>query len=752
MATKPNLNVKFDKFSPRGPNEVDPNKRTIENDRTFVYDVSDPNPLEKFASYNVLFTLSALGKADLEDTKFLNGPAHDIIIKSSGISGANDNRTGTGLNADNKRTLYGNLHTDGNKDLANALDNARKTFAKDRDMYFQSVDMTAIPGPNEQRRLTSVTQINMTIVEPAGITLFERLRAAAANNNYLDHIDAPYLLTVEFVGFDANGKATTAKEGEFMKRLIPVKLTNVQLEMNQGGATYALQAIPYNEFALVNRFNFPRSSGSLVPKDKKLNSVLKQLEIILNEQNQEEKTSAGVLLPDKYVISIDKELADQDLDIKFNSIEQAGMGQQLADANSVDSAPVQVLKFNSGQAISMILENIMKLHPNHSNINFNEWKTKVATTLRQTQKKSGTTGVYDRTADEKENPDMYFKYFMIRTQVIPEERFDFNRKKNQKIIKFVISPYKIHAYSLNIPGVSTGQNFKNFVYKTYNYMFTGENIDILDLAIDYKYSYFQTKLKDVDSSNDRSIRVEKSESEKFDEPDIDVEDQSFLHSFEPGLSKSDSPGVTGPTFRKVDQLVDYLSHPQADMVNIKMEILGDPAWLGQSQFIPAQPEAMGNGISQDKDIGFWRGNLESIWNSKLRCFNSDLAEPIIMLKFKMPTDVDTQRGVYEMASNEQAMFTGLYKVVQVDHNMSGGKYTNRLHLTRFPNQGVHISNPITKYVVTGYKDKQSVIATQKEYNSYLESEGGAISEVINIGRKIKDLYTEAKNIFKGRLG
>ena len=752
MATKPNLNVKFDKFSPRGPNEVDPNKRTIENDRTFVYDVSDPNPLEKFASYNVLFTLSALGKADLEDTKFLNSPAHDIIIKSSGISGANDNRTGTGLNADNKRTLYGNLHTDGNKDLANALDNARKTFAKDRDMYFQSVDMTAIPGPNEQRRLTSVTQINMTIVEPAGITLFERLRAAAANNNYLDHIDAPYLLTVEFVGFDANGKATTAKEGEFMKRLIPVKLTNVQLEMNQGGATYALQAIPYNEFALVNRFNFPRSSGSLVPKDKKLNSVLKQLEIILNEQNQEEKTSAGVLLPDKYVISIDKELADQDLDIKFDSIEQAGMGQQLADANSVDSAPVQVLKFNSGQAISMILENIMKLHPNHSNINFNEWKTKVATTLRQTQKKSGTTGVYDRTANEKENPDMYFKYFMIRTQVIPEERFDFNRKKNQKIIKFVISPYKIHAYSLNIPGVSTGQNFKNFVYKTYNYMFTGENIDILDLAIDYKYSYFQTKLKDVDSSNDRSIRVEKSESEKFDEPDIDVEDQSFLHSFEPGLSKSDSPGVTGPTFRKVDQLVDYLSHPQADMVNIKMEILGDPAWLGQSQFIPAQPEAMGNGISQDKDIGFWRGNLESIWNSKLRCFNSDLAEPIIMLKFKMPTDVDTQRGVYEMASNEQAMFTGLYKVVQVDHNMSGGKYTNRLHLTRFPNQGVHISNPITKYVVTGYKDKQSVIATQKEYNSYLESEGGAISEVINIGRKIKDLYTEAKNIFKGRLG
>ena len=67
--------------------------------------------------------------------------------------------------------------------------------------------MTSVPGLNEKRRLTSVTNIKMELVEPAGITLLEKIKAAAANNGFLDHLDAPYMLTVEFKGFDENGKS-----------------------------------------------------------------------------------------------------------------------------------------------------------------------------------------------------------------------------------------------------------------------------------------------------------------------------------------------------------------------------------------------------------------------------------------------------------------------------------------------------------------------------------------------------------------
>ena len=47
---------------------------------------------------------------------------------------------------------------------------------------------------------------------------------------------------------------------------------------------------------------------------------------------------------------------------------------------------------------------------------------------------------------------------------------------NRKKINFHVEPYKVHAYSLAIPGVSTGKNFKNFVFKTYNYIFTGTTL------------------------------------------------------------------------------------------------------------------------------------------------------------------------------------------------------------------------------------------------------------------------------------
>ena len=67
---------------------VDDNRKTFK-DKTYVADVSEPNQLHKFASYNALFTLSALSKSDLENTKFMDGAPHDIILRSSGIADGN---------------------------------------------------------------------------------------------------------------------------------------------------------------------------------------------------------------------------------------------------------------------------------------------------------------------------------------------------------------------------------------------------------------------------------------------------------------------------------------------------------------------------------------------------------------------------------------------------------------------------------------------------------------------------------------
>ena len=774
-------------FNPRGPNEVDPNTKTTKTD-TYVSDLTDTNQLHQFASYNALFTLSTLNKDDLENTKFFDGPPHDIILRSSGIADSNFNSHQEG--SANARERYRDPEyrktLNDNERLAATLGKATRTFSKDRDMYFRSVEMKAIPGPNEQRRLTSVTTISMTIIEPAGITLFERLKAAAFNNRSFDHIDHPYLLTVEFTGFKENGSPVEGKHNKTMKRVIPIKITNVQMSVNPGGTEYSVQAVPYNEFAYMNRYNYVRTSGALKPKNRKLNTVFVALENLLNEQNQSEKDTAGVGTPDIYRITIDPSFNADKVEVDSKSIETAGMSTQVdvtgADAGffiadkTTEIPTIDVMKINGGNAITKILEDIMKSHPLMTDFTFEAWKSKMAVVMRQAQKESGTQGVYNQ-FNEKENPDMYFPYFKIRASVIPLDPFDSKRQKHQKLLQFVVEPYKVHAYSLAIPGASTGQNFRSFVYKTYNYMFTGENVDVLDCNIDYKYSYFQSRLKDVEASSDRQNKHEPVISKIIpgnENPDDSVGDSAFQHQFEVGLATNEKTGPTGATFTQMDQFIDELTHPLADMVNIRLEILGDPAWLGQSQFIPAvpgkpsakniargpnEPEPTAGdttGISQDKDIGYWRGNVDAIWNSKLRCYNSDLAEPIIMLNFKMPPDVNTNTGLYEMGTTEQAMFSGLYRVISMEHNFSNGKYTNVLECTRFNNQGVYISDPIQKYSVTNFKDKESVVVNTADLQKTLEDYKDKILSVTNIKGKVTDfakgIYKNIKGNIKGRLG
>ena len=713
--------------------DIAPEKSTIaKSDDVFVTNISDPNALHQFASYNSLFTLSALSQADLENvTTLLNSKPHDIIVKSSGIGPSEDVNVvdevslAGGVSADIQKAL------DKNERVRGAVAKSRRTLAKNRDLYIRNVIMNGVPGLNEKRRLTSVTQMTMEIVEPAGITLLERVRGAAVNNGFLDHLDAPYLLTVEFKGFDELGKPATAKDSQNMKRLIPIKLIEMNMSVDQAGTVYTVKAIPYNEFAYVNRYNYPRTAGNLAAFGRKLSDVFVSLELLLNKQNQDEVDQGLAEKPDIYTITFDeKEI--EDVSIQLENMEQQGMSTPVVGVVDTGDEPFNYMQIRSNNPITKILEEIMKGHPAYSEDKFKEWNTKVRNTLSKAEFKGGAQAVIDKAQG------FYFPYFKIRASVTPiEGSFDNIRATNQKKINFHVEPYNVHAYSLAIPGVSTGDNFKNFVFKTYNYIFTGENLDVLDLNIDYKVAYFQGKLKDFEATNLRRNRIE----DASDKPTGGTSavhhfgDQDFLTRSEVTVAKSEGTGKTGGTPSQLDAFLDALTHPLADMANIRMEILGDPAWISQSQFIPLNSKNFkaGTGKGYDPDINYWRAAANRIWNADLRCYNTDIAEPIVLLNFRMPTDINDQTGLYELQSTQSAAFSGLYRVIQIDHNFQDGKFTNTLHLTRFNNQGVRISTPISSFSVTA-SDGKSYTVLKNELTKFY-----SVNKLINVKSNIVSL-------------
>ena len=234
------------------------------NDKSSRKDSVEPNVLGKYASYNYIWTLSALSREELQDPRNVGKRIHDVIAKSSGIGldGAfrNFNEDINSLykgNADAATTI---TKEQGEK-IKSQAKNADKILRRGHDIFFEKVTMTAVHRPNEQRKMMNFTKLDIEMHEPYGVTLFEKLRAAAFNNNFRDHIDAPYLLTLEFRGYDNLGRPIG---NVITTRYLPIKIAKAEMEIDAGGTRYSLIAVPWTEFAMTDRFLFTRGQSSVV--------------------------------------------------------------------------------------------------------------------------------------------------------------------------------------------------------------------------------------------------------------------------------------------------------------------------------------------------------------------------------------------------------------------------------------------------------------------------------------------------------
>ena len=216
-----------------------------------------PNVLHKFASYNTIFTLSGITEQEIQDHSFLTNAPHDIIARTGGIG---DPRLTTGASTykktGDKDALDRLVQSRYNKFIENYQDSIN-ILSRGHDVFFENVNMLSTVGPNAERNLANFTKMEFQIHEPYGVTFVEKVRAATALNGYDDYQDAPLLLTIEFKGFDENGKPLNA---EGLVRKIPILIVRVDFDVNVGGAQYTITAVPYTDLAFDDRFKFPRTT------------------------------------------------------------------------------------------------------------------------------------------------------------------------------------------------------------------------------------------------------------------------------------------------------------------------------------------------------------------------------------------------------------------------------------------------------------------------------------------------------------
>ena len=662
-----------------------------------------PNVLQQFASYNCLFTLSGLSNDEITySDRITSTPPHHIIAQSGGI-GAQNNWTPT---TDENATLKKNkdLNTDSKKTILKNFKSAEEVLNRKHDIYFENVTIESINRPNEERKLTNFNKIEMELVEPHGVTIFEKLRAAAFANGFIDHLDAPFLLTLNIKGTNEDGVLSSYPT---TKRVLPIKITNCEMEFSQGVTRYQMQAVPWTEFALTDRFDRTRGSYNIVQyyakkaknllKPLTLKDALNRLATELTDFQDEEIKKNLRTYNDIYKISC------------HSSIFQ--YAEKQANYNINDSKGSFTAQIRPDMSIAKCITDLVTQTDEYRDI------PKIVETYWQTVKNAESDGLGDGINDiDITQLNSIVPWFKIVTNVKHLGNFDPITKMQQKQIEYHVIPYGVHVLNFVVPGMSGGSMIGKTVKKNYDYIFTGANTEVLSLDIAYKYGYYQARLLDSlpPDQTKKSLSLATIVKTWLGAGEIHYPEWDLILRSYPSTQRASHPTTeAGGSTTAVDEFYDYLTNPRGDMVNISLKIMGDPAWVGQDGFLPLkliptkqtkipQDDNKGRlfgigGDTFDIDVVSSIDEYETVgnyanygWDDTLKCFNVDQSEPLITLNFKFPTDINELKGTMDFQGMDNVPFKGLYKVVKVTSEFAQGSFTQILDCVRLNNQGQEV--------------------------------------------------------------
>jgi len=278
-----------------------------------------PNMLESFASYNYIFTLGCLTDTELNfpDLTYRYRDPLITIIKSGG----GDLRGSRTIYERNGKTEY----------------------------FIDDIEIETIVAGNPGSRSTNATSINFQVSEPYSMGLFlQALQIAALSAGHKNYIEAPYVLSVEFKGYNDAGRPMTARQG---RRIFPLKFVNIEFEVTEGGSVYAVQAIPFHEEALKDQVQTTRNDITFHGRTvaEMLQWGFQSLTANVNEKLLEGQKVGNADRSDQYIIMFPTEKSSALESATFAAGQEAGNDSATTAGNGGASAQGELRELTDEQ-------------------------------------------------------------------------------------------------------------------------------------------------------------------------------------------------------------------------------------------------------------------------------------------------------------------------------------------------------------------------------------------------------------------
>jgi len=635
-----------------------------------------PNALEEFASYTTLFTFACLNKEEVNNPylyrqgKFSDG---QIVFSSAGR-----------YDKERVRTAYGSP-----------------------EYFVDNVSISSVIAPNESTGATNAVAITFEIVEPYSAGLFlQSLQTVAVLSGYTNYLDGtPYMLKMEFVGYKDNGSLYAGVQPKYFL----MTLKKCSFSASEKGSVYQVEAVPYNQMGFSSLINTARNdiaiTGSTVAE--LLAGEDRSLQAVLNTREQKAVADKLIDIPDVYEIHFPTSSSEPipginrapainraQTNVANNQVLNSTSGKLLNTdfiSNTIGDASFG-FKIDSGgnyvaptagatvdEATGKIVRDKVTIDPKSRTFQYSKDQTLTAIISQAIL----ASEYVSKAVKEKPDSEGRLNWFRIDVQI---QLLEFDKKRGNYAKRFIyrVVPYKVHSSIFNNPqALPVGYNeLEKLIVKQYDYIFTGQNNDVLKFDLTLDMAFYTAISPTAPGDAGRSANTDVQSSGQPVKNDAKTQEgQAGTQAPKNGgiVVRQDAAAIKlpfgGSGELKAEEIVAnnfhkaFLQNGQANLVNVNLEILGDPYWLtdnGIGGYIPGP--GFTDQITEDGTANFEAGDI------------------YIFLRFRSPVEPKEAAGDYLFVGDADSPFSGIYKVIKCQNVFNSGVFKQTLDCVRMPLQ------------------------------------------------------------------
>lgn len=542
-----------------------------------------------------------------------------------------------------------------------------------KDMTFS----TAV-GVDPINKAVYTSFINMEMMEPMGSGFLEIMMAAQARSQEpMKFTQAPYLITIEFYGYNAQttDRLQPRAIAEFTK-YIPVRFLTISSTLTSSGTKHMVSFIPYAQHALNNTVN--NQLNGLTIRGSTVGELLTSYQSVLNDDmakvSKAQAEARGT--PDttakriEYVLlysGLPKEIADSPLTDEYVAMRNTPMA--TGETDSTQRAEIKAgeisLRIQAKESVTRVIREIILNSVWYKNTYLNNEQSKTQSPIWLIPKIYTFTEI-KKPWSEVYNDAEYIVYF-----------FTTMRKSLQDgKINYDLAPQSV---------INEVAEFKKTnLVRDYDYLFTGKNVDILELDIKYDFSFYH-KVLTYDGKYTAGAAQNRADGEP---PDVDNNDKKAQAQIAKEVSKANpSPPLypqtyVGDTAKPIagesdflpllrNQLENLFDNYAGQFTQINMTIVGDPCFL--TDYLDSFESFRTKIAATDTPFLPVGKDGHALINWSADC--------LIRINVNRPTKID-KNGVPQLTVSK--LLSRFYRVLKVEHRFSGGKFTQLLMCNYVP--------------------------------------------------------------------